>query len=142
MTLRVLISGGRDYKDYQKIYDALVAHGGADKIGVVIHGGARGADTLAEIACQSLKIPTWPFPISEEDWRTKGYAAGPLRNQQMLDEAAPEILLAFPGPDSRGTWDMVRRTLDAGLPVRLYEGDNIWTENEIHRSGKGHGKRT
>jgi len=29
-------------------------------------------------------------------------------------------VLAFPAPDSRGTWDMVERAVKARIPVRIY----------------------
>ena len=44
-----------------------------------------------------------------------GRAAGPIRNQQMLDEGRPTLVVAF--PDGRGTADMVRRARSAGVEV-------------------------
>ena len=40
-------------------------------------------------------------------WSTNGKAAGPMRNQYMLDRSYPDLLMAFPG--GRGTKDMVSR---------------------------------
>lgn len=53
------------------------------------------------------------------DWDTHGKAAGPIRNQRMLDEGQPEIVFAFTDDlaASRGTADMVRRARAADLPV-------------------------
>jgi hypothetical protein len=51
------------------------------------------------------------------DWNTHGRAAGPIRNQRMLDEVKPELVVAFPG--GRGTADMVRRAREAGVNVYL-----------------------
>lgn len=51
---------------------------------------------------------------------TNGKAAGPIRNQRMLDEGKPDLVVAFPG--GRGTADMVRRAKAAGVPVRLNRG--------------------
>lgn len=53
-----------------------------------------------------------PFPA---DWVTLGKAAGPIRNQQMLDEAKPDWVVAFPG--GNGTADMVRRARKAGVKI-------------------------
>ena len=50
------------------------------------------------------------------DWKVRGRAAGHIRNQQMLDEGRPHLVVAFPG--GRGTADMVRRARAAGI-----EGD-------------------
>ena len=42
-----------------------------------------------------------------------GRKAGPIRNQQMLDEGRPSLVVAFPG--GRGMADMVRRARNAGV---------------------------
>lgn len=62
--------------------------------------------------------------IFEADWGTHGKAAGPRRNQAMVD-SRPHLALAFPlvsasGEMSRGTGDCVRRCLAAGVRVRVY----------------------
>jgi len=38
-----------------------------------------------------------------------------IRNQQMLDESRPDLIVAFPG--GRGTKDMVDRATKAGVKV-------------------------
>lgn len=44
-----------------------------------------------------------------------------MRNQRMLDEAAPDLVLAFRNEGrSRGTDDMVRRAKKAGVPTVVY----------------------
>jgi hypothetical protein len=48
------------------------------------------------------------------DWEKWGTAAGPKRNQMMLDQK-PDIVLAFPG--GRGTADMIARAEQAGVEV-------------------------
>ena len=59
--------------------------------------------------------------IFPADWIRHGRAAGPIRNEQMLREGCPDLVVAFhddPGL-GRGTADMVRRALAAGVPVRF-----------------------
>ncbi len=119
--MRVLVTGGREYWDYQKILNALVEFGGKDAIEVVIHGDARGADTLAKKAAKALGIPHLPFPIPKEDWKIHGKFAGSMRNQKMIDEGNPDLVLAFPDPNSRGTWDMVYRAKANGIPVKVFQ---------------------
>jgi hypothetical protein len=53
------------------------------------------------------------------EWHRLGKAAGPTRNQAMVDSGA-DICLAFPGPDSVGTWDCLKRAARAGIPGRVY----------------------
>lgn len=49
------------------------------------------------------------------DWDGLGRKAGPIRNQRMLDEGKPDLVVAFPG--DKGTADMVRRARTASLEV-------------------------
>ena len=63
------------------------------------------------------------IPLEESyraDWDTHGKAAGPLRNQAMIDDA--DMLVAFPGHGaSRGTRDCILRAKFKGLPVIVFE---------------------
>jgi hypothetical protein len=84
-----------------------------------MHGGARGADSLAnDIALNDLKTCVLVFPAK---WDEYGRAAGPLRNQEMLDSLLKlrgtwDIkVLAMPG--GRGTADMIDRARKAGVDV-------------------------
>lgn len=43
-----------------------------------------------------------------------------IRNQEMADRGA-DLCLAFPGPESVGTWDMIRKARAAGIPVHIHE---------------------
>ncbi len=115
--LRILICGGRKFHDYNRIKQALADLGGREKIETIIHGGANGADILGGNAAWELGIPSQSVPA---DWNKYGRAAGPIRNQKMLDECAPNLVLAFPDPKSRGTWDMVRRAKKAGVKVEVF----------------------
>jgi len=79
---------------------------------VLIHGGARGADRAAD----EWAVVSWV--VVEEykaDWKNDGRAAGPIRNQRMLDLGKPDLVIAFPG--GRGTADMVKRARKAGVEV-------------------------
>jgi hypothetical protein len=55
----------------------------------------------------------------EADWKTHGRAAGPIRNQAMVDAGA-DYFLAFNYNVSRGTADCVDRCRKAGIPGRVY----------------------
>ena len=113
--MRVLLCGSRHWTDGDLILRELSA---LQSVEVVIEGEAPGADTHARHAAEQLGIPVLHFPA---DWDRHGRAAGPLRNQQMLDEGKPDLVLAFTDGlnTSRGTADMVARARRAGVPVRL-----------------------
>ena len=122
---KILVCGGRNFDDKPLLYRTLdklchdrgwVRFGsfGATPYVTIIHGGARGADQLAgEWACRfQAWVPMFVFPAN---WEKYGRAAGPIRNQQMLDEGKPDVVVAFAG--GRGTADMVRRAKAAGIEV-------------------------
>ena len=119
---RVLVCGGRNWTDQAVIKRELsyVFHERStpNYNGLrVIHGGAKGADNLAGIVAG---IWSWPVEVYSADWATHGKGAGPIRNQQMLDQGKPQMVLAFPDPGSRGTWDMIRRAVTAGVETRIF----------------------
>jgi hypothetical protein len=117
--MRILVCGGRDYSDRQKVYDVLNDYHSKRSlyplgITAIIHGGAKGADTLAHdwAKCISVSIEMYPA-----DWEKHGRAAGAIRNKQMLDEGLPDLVIAFPG--GRGTANMVDQATKAGVKVIL-----------------------
>lgn len=110
--MRVLVCGGRDYSDRARVFAVLDRF--RDRFGctALIHGAARGADSLAGEWAMARGVLEIREPA---DWKLNGKAAGPIRNQAMLDKHAPQACVAFPG--GTGTADMVRRAKDAGLTV-------------------------
>jgi hypothetical protein len=106
--MKVLVTGGREYSDSSCVYRYLTQL----KPTAVIHGAATGADSLADAWAKHYAVPVTRYPA---DWRTHGRAAGPIRNQAMLDCERPDAVLAFPG--GKGTADMVRRAERAGIRV-------------------------
>lgn len=120
--VRVLVCGGRDFGDRDAVFRTLNELCGpcSDErpLGttelIVIHGACpTGADRWADEWVMVEHSRFMEFPA---DWRTHGRAAGPIRNQRMLDEGKPDLVIAFPG--GRGTADMVRRAKKAGVEVR------------------------
>ena len=108
-----LICGSRDFTDQEMFNSAmgdLVQLKGMPS--KVIHGGYRGADTMAD---EWGKRHALEVHAEKADWDTHGPAAGPIRNQTMLDEFSPTLVVAFPG--SRGTADMITKARAAGVDV-------------------------
>ena len=110
--LRVLVCGGRDYTDRDRVYRELDAVRRRRNDITVLEGGAFGADYYARGWCMSGGALCETY---EADWQAHGRAAGPIRNQEMLDEGKPDLVIAFPG--GRGTADMIRRARAAGVEV-------------------------
>lgn len=112
-SVRLLVCGDRNWTDEAAIKRVLSIYREWDEV-TVIHGNCRGADKLAGKVARELG-----FKVEEynADWETYGKAAGPIRNQQMLDEGKPEYGIAFHADlaSSKGTKDMVTRLTKAGI---------------------------
>ena len=115
--MRLLVTGDRVWNDPDMIFMTIAKR--QHRIQEVCQGGAAGADIMAFGACRDMHIICKTFPAQ---WKLYGRAAGPIRNQQMLDEFKPTQVFAFHDnlEASKGTKDMVRRAKKAGIPVRLF----------------------
>lgn len=110
--MRVLACGGRYYDDADRVYLILDQLHKLFGIKRIIHGAASGADTLAKEWAIKNSILDEPFPAN---WGRYGKAAGPFRNQKMLNEGQPHVVVAFPG--GRGTANMIKQAEKHGIPV-------------------------
>lgn len=88
----------------------------------IIHGGATGADAIANDLAKEFGCAIDPYPVTRDDWKQYGKAAGPKRNKRMLEEGKPNIVFAFPDPNySPGTWNLVMWARQKGIPVVVYQ---------------------
>ena len=108
--MKILVTGGREYKNRTAAFSALDAAHAARPITALCQGGARGADQWAREWCAERGVHCTTY---EANWDLFSRAAGYIRNQQMLDEFQPEGVIAFPG--GWNTHDMVSRTLKAHI---------------------------
>ena len=125
---RVVVTGGRNFRDAALVDRALSAIMRKHGISHVIEGEASGADTLSKRWAEAHGIEILPFPAAWEDLshddaiiktRRDGTQydarAGHRRNQQMIDTGKPDAAIAFPG--GSGTEDMCRRLVKASVPI-------------------------
>lgn len=98
--------------------EVLVWYSGSNDVECIIHGAARGADTLAAEWASLANVPVKAYPAN---WERDGVAAGPIRNRLMLLDGKPDFVIAFPG--GLGTADMVKIARDAGIQVMECEKD-------------------
>jgi hypothetical protein len=120
--MRVLVCGGRDFEDQCFTDWALDAIHARRPISLVIEGGARGGDRCARNWAISRGIP---YQTYEADWKRYRHRAGPIRNQQMLDEGKPDLTVALPG--GKGTTDMVLKSRAGGVLVKT-----LWRLHELY----------
>lgn len=107
--MRVLVCGGRDYRgDVARAMDSFHQY---NPITLVIHGGANGADMMADTWARSRGIHTAKVDAL---WDHYGKSAGYRRNSAML-KLEPSWCIAFPG--GVGTQQMVKLCKDADIRV-------------------------
>jgi hypothetical protein len=114
--VKVLVCGGRKFSDWGSVKSTLNDIHFSTPITLVIEGGARGADRLGAAWAAGYGVRRQTFLAN---WTRDGKAAGPIRNQAMLDLGKPDLVVAFPG--GRGTADMVKRARAAGVEVKVVE---------------------
>lgn len=122
MTLRILVTGSRSWTDVDAVGAALLAVGRefaphpSDVI--IVHGGARGADTIAGRWAREFGIAE---EVHEPDWST-GRAAGIRRNLAMV-EAGADVCVAFIRNHSRGATHCANAAEAAGIrTLRVHAG--------------------
>jgi hypothetical protein len=118
--MRVLVCGSREW-DLRWPMAALLGDVYCDAAGdiEIISGMARGADMMAVEWARRHDVPVREFPA---DWDRYGKRAGYVRNQQMLDEGKPDLVLAFKAkPESRGTDMMIDIARKAGVSVLVVQ---------------------
>lgn len=109
---RVLVTGGRYFNLADEVHRILhpihLKHGIAE----LGEGWATGADELCRLWALAHRIPVASY---EANWKLLGNYAGMARNTQMLKAFQPDLGVAFPG--GRGTSDMTKKLLAAGVPT-------------------------
>lgn len=118
--MRVQITGSREFTDKDLIHGAIVERmiqpfRKGEPV-TVVHGGARGADTLAG---EAVRDYSWVnVEVYPADWEKYGKRAGYLRNAQMAD-LEPDVCLAFfkTGAGNKGTQMMADLCRKRGILV-------------------------
>lgn len=126
--MRVLVCGGRDFKDIKLLNDSLSKFRRERGLDVVIEGDAPGADRMAGYWARKNRIHNEKFAADWDDLVTPpvvirkrpdgskyNAAAGPVRNEKMLVSGRPDVVIAFRG--GTGTADMIKRARGVGIEV-------------------------
>lgn len=116
--MKVAIVGSRNFSDYaflEKSVNEIMKRIG-QTITLVVSGGARGADFLAERYADDNQIEK---KIIEADWTKYGKKAGILRNTTIIDNS--DIVIAFWDYESHGTKDAVDKAKRKGKEVFIVD---------------------
>lgn len=127
MTKRILVTGSRDWDDYETLQEALFyawanfQNGwNTEEVEITLVSGAcpTGADRRAEEIWK--KKAGMPIERHPADWKTHGKKAGFLRNKEMVDLGA-DVCLAFIKNNSKGATHTANLAEKAGIPTRRFE---------------------
>lgn len=113
--MRLAIVGHRHYKNYNVFRKILTDF--SKKYGLpnmIVSGGARGVDALAEQYAREKQIP---ILIWHAKWRKYGRAAGPRRNEKIVGSC--DHVLAFLHPQSKGTKSTIEIAKGKDKPVTI-----------------------
>lgn len=114
---KVLVTGDRNGFSPWRIHRVLkdLFEEGYD---VLVHGGARGVDTIAGEVGASLGYEVRVYPA---DWERYGRGAGPIRNKHMLVMEMPDLVVAFHRDlkNSRGTQDCLIQAEKMNIPRKV-----------------------
>ena len=131
--MKILVTGDRNWDDVETTFKALEPF---PKNTILVHGACRGADNTCAAIAEVLGFIVRPYPA---DWQRYGRGAGPIRNQQMIDvenkvDEPIDLCLAFHNniSGSRGTADMIKRAMKAGVAVRLVATTSTATIDNVN----------
>ena len=110
--MNVAVIGSRSFNDSLLLEYELNAI--KEKINLVISGGAKGADKLAEKWAIENNIPT---VVIKPDWKTFGRAAGLVRNKQII--ASCDCCYAFWDQKSKGTLFTINYCKQMLKPIKI-----------------------
>ena len=110
-SLKVIVAGSRTF-NYPELLDEVLNQYRLFHFNFteLVHGGARGADTLAMLWAEKRNIQVRCFPA---DWDKYGKKAGYIRNKQMAEYG--ELLIAFWDGESKGTKMMIELAKESNV---------------------------
>lgn len=141
--MRVLLTGSRHWDRPDVVWGVLdiiaenAAAIGDDEL-VIVHGACfpskRGPDGRFPLESADYLADLWtrraghPLPVRPErhpaNWRLHKKAAGPKRNQEMVNLGA-DVCVAFLRDDSTGTTRCIEMAERAEIPVQLLDYDSL-----------------
>lgn len=132
--MKVLISGSRTYKPVYARAVKRVIREIKEWNGSVIVGDCTGVDKLVRDECTKQGVPC---EIFEALWDVHGRAAGPIRNQAMVNER-PNVCITIHDDyqNSLGTKDCGQKAFKAGIRLCLLPRESeftFWDYDELKR---------
>jgi hypothetical protein len=123
MAERVAVVGSRDYPDWRQVREYVESLPAGT---VVVSGGARGVDAIAEKAARLAGLAVDVYPA---DWQTYGMAAGMIRNRQIVKNC--HRVVAFWDGKSKGTKNTIDLAVAMGKPVTVFSPEYFPVQGEL-----------
>jgi len=119
--MKLLITGSRDFTNHEALKQAIeeVQKRQGENITIILHGGAKGADTLAQNWAEENKIPT--HIITPNYKKYNGKTAPLIRNKELI-KLADCTLALYSKERTGGTWYTSQETKKANKPLYEYLG--------------------
>lgn len=108
----IVAIGGGEYYDL-RVYDVLETAHERMTIGMLLLGSACGAQDLAHKWARRRGVAQ---TLYSPDFRL-GPTAYAQNNEEIIIVGRPDLVVAFPDPRSRVTWDLCERAARVGIPV-------------------------
>lgn len=117
--MKVAIVGSRGFTDYKNLSIFIRKNISVDKIDLIISGGAKGTDTLAEEFAKEYNIETLIF---KPDWEGLGRIAGMARNKDIIKNS--DVVFVFWDGQSKGTKNSLHLAEKFKKTIYLYQYNN------------------
>lgn len=114
---RIIIAGSRwftDYSEAKKFITSSIVNFQMGESWILLSGRCKGADQLGE---RFARENGWPIEEFPADWRKYGRAAGPIRNQKMVDTC--DAIICFWDGKSKGTASLIRYARKTHKPLHI-----------------------
>jgi hypothetical protein len=112
--MRLAVIGSRTFGDFELLSKSLDEFNDHSKITLIVSGGARGADSLAERYAKERGIEVKVFL---PDWERFGKSAGFRRNHDIIAEC--DACIAFWDGSSKGTLSSIELARKKGARVEI-----------------------
>src|SRR5262245_28905731 len=110
--MKVLVCGGREFADVAFIHAHLDRLHRQYQFKTLIEGDARGVDRIAGEWASTRDVELIVYPAN---WKEEGRHAALIRNERMLSQGQPDVVIAFPG--GNGTAHTCWKAEQLGIPV-------------------------
>ena len=118
-----LVAGSRCFDDVVLLYDKLDHFLQRQEEILIVHGGAKGADS---ISAQYAEYRGFETKVFLPDWEGLGKKAGYIRNKEMIDFISKypnKGCVVFWDGESKGTAHTIKLAKEHGIPLRVVKFD-------------------